>query len=436
MNLFKSLLAGLALAICLFGGAAADPSGEAANSPRDFVVTALGDGRAEAMITLPNGRTYAANTNSGITETEFLAALVQAGPPAAAPALDGLRASAEQGDADAQRHLGLLYGNGEGVPQNYVQAYKWLSLSAARLAAGADRNEVVRQRDWFATRLDPTTLAQAQRDTNSWLPTKPAPRLDATSTDYSGAIGVFILIITVAVGIYAALRKDDIAITADSYRKAFTPEAETAPERPTEAAAPVQKATPEAAPPSAISLPLPAEPPSADADLTPRPWVRFFAKVFDMSLAAAPVIALAPAMFPLGGLEALLLQILMGGLAWLVIEPLVLAVFQTTPGRALLSTKLIYEKGQKIPLGAAYDRTLRVYIKGMGLGLPIIYLFTYFVAYRHLMTHGTTSWDQDGGFEVRHGKISRLRIMLMVLIYTSLIVFGALTSAWLAGGAL
>ncbi len=39
--------------------------------------------------------------------------------------------AAQQGDADAQCRLGLMYANGRGVPQDYVQAYKWLNLAAA-----------------------------------------------------------------------------------------------------------------------------------------------------------------------------------------------------------------------------------------------------------------------------------------------------------------
>ena len=45
-------------------------------------------------------------------------------------ALDDLIRSAEQGDADAQLSLGGMYDNGEGVPQDYVQAVKWYRLAA------------------------------------------------------------------------------------------------------------------------------------------------------------------------------------------------------------------------------------------------------------------------------------------------------------------
>jgi len=37
------------------------------------------------------------------------------------------RLAAEQGFADAQLNLGAMYGKGEGVPQDYVQAHMWFT---------------------------------------------------------------------------------------------------------------------------------------------------------------------------------------------------------------------------------------------------------------------------------------------------------------------
>ena len=48
-----------------------------------------------------------------------------------AEAVKWLRLASEQGFARAQSRLGLLYANGQGVPQDYVEAYKWFSLAAA-----------------------------------------------------------------------------------------------------------------------------------------------------------------------------------------------------------------------------------------------------------------------------------------------------------------
>ena len=37
---------------------------------------------------------------------------------------------AEQGDAEAQFNLGVMYANGEGVPQDYAEAVKWYPKAA------------------------------------------------------------------------------------------------------------------------------------------------------------------------------------------------------------------------------------------------------------------------------------------------------------------
>lgn len=45
-------------------------------------------------------------------------------------ALKEWRPLAEQGDANAQFNLGVLYGNGQGIPQNFQEALGWLRLAA------------------------------------------------------------------------------------------------------------------------------------------------------------------------------------------------------------------------------------------------------------------------------------------------------------------
>ena len=47
-----------------------------------------------------------------------------------AEAVKWYRIAAEQGDADAQFNLGLLYNNGDGVTQNYTEAAKWYHKAA------------------------------------------------------------------------------------------------------------------------------------------------------------------------------------------------------------------------------------------------------------------------------------------------------------------
>ena len=47
---------------------------------------------------------------------------------------------AEDGDAEAQNDLGVMYGNGEGVPQDYKEAVKWYRLAAEQGVAAAQYN--------------------------------------------------------------------------------------------------------------------------------------------------------------------------------------------------------------------------------------------------------------------------------------------------------
>jgi len=55
-------------------------------------------------------------------------------------ALQEWRPLAEEGDADAQHNLGMMYGNGQGVPQDYAEAVKWYRLAAEQGAADAQHN--------------------------------------------------------------------------------------------------------------------------------------------------------------------------------------------------------------------------------------------------------------------------------------------------------
>ena len=74
------------------------------------------------------------------------------------------RKAADHGVADSQYNLGVLYLHGSrGVEQNLVESYKWFSLAAAQgdHAAAARRDDV-------ATRLDPTSLAAAKLETQSF----------------------------------------------------------------------------------------------------------------------------------------------------------------------------------------------------------------------------------------------------------------------------
>ena len=57
-----------------------------------------------------------------------------------ATALSEWRPLAEEGDAQAQLHLGLLYANGDDVQQDYTKARQWYEKAAAQGYAMAQSN--------------------------------------------------------------------------------------------------------------------------------------------------------------------------------------------------------------------------------------------------------------------------------------------------------
>ncbi len=110
--------------------------------------------------------------------------------------------AAAQGYANAQAYLGLLYANGQGVPQDFVQARQWFEKAAAQGLATAQYNlgmlydngygvprDVVQAHKWYylagwngnkkatgrrgllAILMTPAQLAEAQKLAREWKPT-------------------------------------------------------------------------------------------------------------------------------------------------------------------------------------------------------------------------------------------------------------------------
>ena len=84
-----------------------------------------------------------------------------------AAAVSWYRKAAEQGNALGQFMLGMMYDLGQGVPQDNVSAHKWFNLAAA-----SGNAEAVKNRDIIAAKMTPAQIAEAQRLASAWKPTK------------------------------------------------------------------------------------------------------------------------------------------------------------------------------------------------------------------------------------------------------------------------
>jgi len=56
----------------------------------------------------------------------------------------------------------------------------------------------------------------------------------------------------------------------------------------------------------------------------------------------------------------------------------------------------------------------------MAIGVPLLSLFTLYSAYKSLLKDGSTSWDKDGGFAVRHSPLGFFRMLLLVLVWIAI----------------
>ena len=73
------------------------------------------------------------------------------------------QAAADAGDQRSMLALGRLYVRGLGVPQDYVEAHKWLNLAAARGDLDA-----LKERDALAERMTPDERAEARKLARQW----------------------------------------------------------------------------------------------------------------------------------------------------------------------------------------------------------------------------------------------------------------------------
>ena len=77
------------------------------------------------------------------------------------------RLAAEQGDAEAQGNLGVMYGNGTGVPKDNLLAYMWWNI------AGANGQDVEGNMGILTDLMSQADIAKAQEMTRQYIKDHP-----------------------------------------------------------------------------------------------------------------------------------------------------------------------------------------------------------------------------------------------------------------------
>jgi len=159
-----------------------------------------------------------------------------------------------------------------------------------------------------------------------------------------------------------------------------------------------------------------------------RPWVRYWARYLDVSIFSF-VFGVFAAIFGWAILEMTdIVLVLLILFLWIFVESILLSTWGITPGKWLLRITIKDKHRKKLTFSNALNRSFMVWFKGLGLGIPIISLFTLIFSYNRLTNRGITSWDEDGYFVVSHKKIGVARgtiatIAMVVFIYLTIISY-------------
>lgn len=159
----------------------------------------------------------------------------------------------------------------------------------------------------------------------------------------------------------------------------------------------------------------PSEPADDSPTPDPRPWPRYFARMLDTSILSMlvmiallfPAVFIAPeamdrllAMLDTGIGGSILSNVL--GLALAPLPTALLIARGQTPGKWLFGIRVRDADGRRLRVGMALKRELMVWVRGVGLGVPVVSLFALVTSHAALTDDGDTPWDKALGCRVEH----------------------------------
>lgn len=136
------------------------------------------------------------------------------------------------------------------------------------------------------------------------------------------------------------------------------------------------------------------------------PWRRYFARAADLALCGLPWAALCFLVFhwnPPSNLWTRLLNTYAAYGVMLVAEPLLLHFWGTTPGKAVFGITIRDAAGEKLSHAQAQARTLAVFGRGMGWGIPIYRLYRLWKSFNAKEDNPEDWAHTDDGTPERYG---------------------------------
>jgi len=156
------------------------------------------------------------------------------------------------------------------------------------------------------------------------------------------------------------------------------------------------------------------------------PWRRFYARTIDLFLISFVVVALVGSVFSffvphmvdeiMRTFKNPFLSGVIVYVFWVPIEAFFLSRVGATPGKSLFGIQVLDKSGHRLSYPDAMQRTFLLWIKGEGLGIPLVAIVTRLFAYKRLKNTGTTLWDSAMGTVVTHKEFTMVRTIACVIV--------------------
>jgi hypothetical protein len=161
---------------------------------------------------------------------------------------------------------------------------------------------------------------------------------------------------------------------------------------------------------------------SIDYSLKPRPWVRYFARmtdIFILTFISGIILAIFGINAAIVGSRIIFISIAIIMASF--IESILLCTLGTTPGKWLLSTKVLHHAGNKPTFVESFKRFWIMYVCGCGLGIPLLSLITLWYSMSYLVGNEKTYWDQIINLEIRHQKLNWIGIIGTIIVLVAIL---------------
>jgi len=170
------------------------------------------------------------------------------------------------------------------------------------------------------------------------------------------------------------------------------------------------------------------------------PWRRYGARILDITffgalgffLIGVIYFALAPysadkffAIFEEP--SARVLDIIVSSLVGSLITGAIIGITGSSLGKVIFGIVVTDSNGNRIGLANGLQRDFTVFLRGLGLAIPIVSFFTLYSSYKRLTKNKATSWDEEKSYRVWHRPsgasqyaLNTIGILLILLVNAGL----------------